>query len=71
MEFSVGEMNYFETLDWFPTPPTPKNPYKQPREQVLFSKTRKKHINGFFRKLCFHLFILINNIPMQNELTLA
>ena len=54
-----------------PTPPTPKNLYKQPREQVLFLKTRKKHINGFFRKLCFHLFILINNIPMQNELTLA
>ena len=66
----MGEMNYFEMLDWFPFS-LGKNSYKQSRENILFSKTRKKLINGFFPELCLNYIYLINNFPVQNELTFA
>ena len=49
----MGKMNYFEKLDWFPFF-LEKVSCKQSRESMLFSKARKKLINGFFPKLCLH-----------------
>ena len=48
-----------------------KNSYKQCKENVFFSNSRKKLINGFFSKLCLNCIYFINNLPMQNELTFA
>ena len=49
-------------------PPPKKN---QSRENVLFLKTRNKLTNEFSQSCVCTIFILINNLPMQNELTLA
>ena len=57
MEVSGGQMNYFEMLNWFPFSQE-KISCKQSRENVLFSKTRKNLIDGFFPKLCLQYIYL-------------
>ena len=57
-------MNYFDTLDWLTFS------YKQSRENMLFSKTRKKLIKGFSQSCVCTIFTLINNLHMQNKLML-
>ena len=55
-------MNYFETLDWFPFFPRKKIYCKQ-----------KEAYKWVFPKAVFslYMYILINNLPMQNESTFA
>ena len=55
MEVS-GEQNEFEMLDWFPFSPE-KISCKQSKENLLFSKTGKSLINGFFPKALFALYL--------------
>ena len=67
----VGEVNYFEMLDWFPFFPRKKFLVNSLERTCCFLKQERTLEIGFSQSCVCTIFILVDNLPMQNELTFA
>ena len=67
----VGEVNYFEMLDWFPFFPRKRFLVNSLERTCCFLKQERTLEIGFSQSCVCTIFILVDNLPMQNELTFA